>query len=457
MRDKPRDRFATITQADGARLSLDTVEHHPDPTDWVLEDVAGWYGGSGVRRQITDRYGHGSFMGPGFREGRYITVKGSVRCSSTVERDWQERNLSGILGDGETGTLWVDDGETQLSTAVGLDGAPQVVKAGTRALVFQIPLVSESPYLYGPQREITLFPPGSGVGFEIPPFASTLGQPEGPNLIPNGDLSNGGAGWRSEMTYVTDDVPPGESGAMRSVPGQGALINFIEGSFQVEPGRRYVFETWLKADLPGSLTYLDFRAGTTTRAGTAIQLEPVWGQEETPYVLSNEEVPTEWTRYRAEWTPREGETEVQVGTWVLNYNSVTAEEIGAQIWIGPTTLRTAAEPIITFGTEVQETAYVWNDGNAPASEIFTVIADSPAGFSVGHGSHRVTYPWPTFKNVPIEVDMAGAVRIGGVDQTHRVGERGWATIAPHSIETPFMRFIDGGTGWATVRSRDTYI
>lgn len=290
-RDKPRARTAVLTQADGAQLRLDTDESCPDPTDWILEDVSGWYGGSGVRRQVTDRYGHGSFMGPGFRDGRYMTVKGAVRCSTTVERDWQERNLSGIFGDGSTGTLWVDDGETQLSTEVGLDGTPQVEKIGTHALVFQIPLISESPYLVSAEREITLFPPGSGTGFEFPPFSRDLGK----------------------------------------------------------------------------------------------------------------------------------------------------------------------GPIITFGTEVQETAYIWNDGNAPSSEVFTVITDSPAGFIVGHGRHRVTYPWPTFKNVPVEVDMAGAVRIGGMDQTHRVGERGWAAVEPQTIETPFLRFIDGGTGWTTVRSRDTYI
>src|SRR5699024_5655864 len=153
----------------GARLSLDTIESCPDPTDWVLEDVSGWYGGSGVRRQVTDRYGHGSFMGPGFRDGRYMTVKGAVRCSSTVERDWQERTVWGIVGGGRAGRAWADEGERRRGTEGGLDGAPQVEKAGTHAVVCQIPLVPESPSLSGETREITLFPPDSGVGFEFPP------------------------------------------------------------------------------------------------------------------------------------------------------------------------------------------------------------------------------------------------------------------------------------------------
>src|SRR5699024_2936839 len=109
------------------------------------------------------------------------------------------------LGDGRTGTLWVDDGETQLSTTVGLDGAPQVEKAGTHALVFQIPLVSESPYLFGETREITLFPPGSGVGFEFPPFSRDLGQ--GP-IITFGTE-------RQETAYIWND---GNAARARSSP-----------------------------------------------------------------------------------------------------------------------------------------------------------------------------------------------------------------------------------------------
>lgn len=289
--EKPRERTAILTQADGSSLQLDTREGCADPTDWVLGDVAGWYTGSGVRRDIQPAYGHGSFMGPGFRDARYMTVHGKVHCSTTAERDWQERSIGGLFGDGRIGTLWVDDGETQLYTEVGLHGSPQVVKVGTKDLVFQIPLVSDTPYLYGEWREVTLFPPDFGVGFEFPPLERDLGK----------------------------------------------------------------------------------------------------------------------------------------------------------------------GPIVTFGTEVRETAYIWNDGNAPAAPVFTVVADSPSGFSVGFGGRRVTYPRPTFKNVPIEVDMAGAIRVQGRDQTHLVGERGWSVVDPRTMETPVLRFLAGGTGWATVAFRDTYI
>lgn len=284
-------RTATLTQSDGAALSLTTDPPRGGETRWFVEDVAGWYGGSGVRSESTAKLGHGTFHSRGYREGRTLTVHGWVECENADLRDWHERNLSGLMWDGKWGSLTCFDGVDTLMTRVRLDGSPQIVNIGVTTLQFQIPLVSESAFLYGKEREVTLLPPGSGIGFEFPPFSRDL---------------------------------------------------------------------------------------------------------------------------------RQG-------------------------------------PIITFGTETQETAYIWNDGNADSSAVFTTVADSPAGFIVGHGGHRVTYPWPTFKNVPVEVDMAGAVRIGGVDQTHRVGERGWASIAPGTIETPFLRFIDGGTGWATVRNRDTYI
>ena len=116
-----------------------------------------------------------------------------------------------------------------------------------------------------------------------------------------------------------------------------------------------------------------------------------------------------------------------------------------------------AGPVITFGTAVDTREWVWNDGNADSWPFFVVTADAPGGFAVSLGDHRVTYPWPTFADIPVTVDMAGAVTVGGMDQSHLLGERNWAPIPPHSIEVPKFEFLRGGTGWAVVRHRDTYI
>ena len=112
--------------------------------------------------------------------------------------------------------------------------------------------------------------------------------------------------------------------------------------------------------------------------------------------------------------------------------------------------------VITFGSAVDTDEWVWNEGNAPSAPVFTVTADSP-GFAVAVGDKRVTYPWPTFMDVPITVDMAGSVLVGGVDQSHLLGERRWGTVPPGEIESVRFEFLNGGTGWATVRHRDTYI
>lgn len=112
--------------------------------------------------------------------------------------------------------------------------------------------------------------------------------------------------------------------------------------------------------------------------------------------------------------------------------------------------------VISYGSAVSSDEWVWNDGNAVSFPVFTVHASS-SGFSVGLGDRRVTYPHATFPDVPVTVDMAGAVTVGGVDQSHLLGARGWASVQPGSMESPHFSFLQDGNGWATVRHRDTYI
>ena len=112
--------------------------------------------------------------------------------------------------------------------------------------------------------------------------------------------------------------------------------------------------------------------------------------------------------------------------------------------------------VVSFGSAVDTGEWVWNDGNASSAPQFTVWADSP-GFAVSVGDKRVTYPWPTFQDVPVTVDMAGSVTVGGVDQSHLLGERAWGVVAPGSLESVRFEFLNGGSGWASVRHRDTYL
>lgn len=112
---------------------------------------------------------------------------------------------------------------------------------------------------------------------------------------------------------------------------------------------------------------------------------------------------------------------------------------------------------ITFGSAIATDEWLWNDGNSASYPQFRVVADAPGGFRLRLGGKQVTYPWPVFKNTPVLVDMAGAVLVGGVDQSHLLGERGWGSIPPSSIESVKFDFLRGGEGWAIARTRDTFI
>lgn len=114
-------------------------------------------------------------------------------------------------------------------------------------------------------------------------------------------------------------------------------------------------------------------------------------------------------------------------------------------------------PVLTFGTAIDTTEFVWNDGNAESFPVFTVTADAPGGFSVALGNERVTYPWPAFPDMPVSVDMSGALTVSGMDQTHLVGGRDWASVPPASVEAPTFEFLQGGTGFCVVTHRDTYL
>lgn len=113
--------------------------------------------------------------------------------------------------------------------------------------------------------------------------------------------------------------------------------------------------------------------------------------------------------------------------------------------------------IITFGSRIDTTEYIWNDGNALSWPVFTVTADSPGGFAVAIGGRRVTYPHQTFPDMPVTVDMSGALTVGGADQSHLIGERAWSGVAPSTLEIPAFEFLRGGTGYCVVTHRDVYL
>ena len=294
MRVPVTERNAILTQADGSSWALSTERFTEAPTRWLLIDIVGWYGGSGVRSTVTDRYRHGDFPSRGWREGRTISLRGAAISKTSMTRDDVERELSGILWDGQEGTLAVQEADDRvLWTTVRLDGAPSIEKLDERAIEFSIPLRSAEPFVYGPWREGTLTLPGAGVGLEYPLFSKTLSESKG--------------------------------------------------------------------------------------------------------------------------------------------------------------------PVLTFGAAIDTEVTMWNNGNATSYPQIEVVGDLPGGFAVTIGSRRVTYPWPTFPDMPVLVDMSGSLSVSGQDQSHRLVERNWTGIEQGGVETPRLDPLQGGTGWAVVRHRDTYI
>lgn len=162
-------RSAVLTQADGARWTLSNGRT-PGAEGWIVENVTGWHGGSGVRSWSESRLRHGNFTARAWRENRKITLQGIVVAPDSDTRDWHERSLSGMAGDGDWCDLTCDAGRHVLSTRVRLDGEPQIVRIGTQALRFQLPLEADSPFLVSAWRETTLQPAGAGVGLEYTTF-----------------------------------------------------------------------------------------------------------------------------------------------------------------------------------------------------------------------------------------------------------------------------------------------
>ena len=252
----------------------------------VVEDVAGWYGGSGVRAEVTARVGHGDFPSRGWRESRVMTLHGASICRDSDARDAEERRLSGILWDGQYGELTCDDGDAVLSTGVRLDGEPQIVKTGTTALRYQVPLRAETPFLYGPERTVFVHPVGTSVGLRFPLF----------------------------------------------VPG-----------------------------------------------------------------------------------------------------------------------------CLDFGDAIDTDAPVTNQGNAVAHPVVLVSGDFPGGFRLTVDGRTVEWPWPTVLAAPVEIRSSGSVWIGDANVTAQASVREWWSIPPGGTVSPVLSALQGGSGWAEVHHRDTYI
>lgn len=159
-------RSATLS-GPGGDLVLSTDEDWSGPVVWLLQDVVGWYGGVGVTDGGPQRsLGHGMFPQRRRRTARAITLTGSLKTRKAIDRDALDRFVSGLLWDGEPGTLTVVHGDSVLSTTVELEGEVQHKYEGTRKIALQVMLSAPDPFLYAPPQSTTVNIPGAGEGLK---------------------------------------------------------------------------------------------------------------------------------------------------------------------------------------------------------------------------------------------------------------------------------------------------
>ena len=453
MTTKVTERNAILTQADGTSWSFGTESFCTDTTRWLLEDIPGWYGGSGVRSSTTDRYRHGDFPSRGWREGRTLSIRGATVSVDSFERDDIERELSGIMWDGEIGTLAVQESDDRvLWTTVRLDGAPSIEKLDERHIAFSIPLRTAEPFVYGPWRETTLTPLGVGIGLEYPLFTggvmpskiNGITDPLGLDPTITSYRTTASPGWAAVNGEWVKTGDISGSNAIRLNPDADSFYSDIP----LVPGKRY--RMTVEVYLDAGTGQVRFAPRSTLDDGS--QSYDGDGPEAggDPGHFTDVEGTGEWVEVTRWWdAPENGVS----ASFDVQINSVSG---ATEVKFRNPTVR-STEPILTFGSAIDTDVSVWNDGNVTSYPQFAVVADAPGGFALTMGDRRVTYPWATFPDMPVLVDMNGTLLVSGQDQSHRLGERGWSGIEPNSVETPKLDFLQGGTGWATARHRDTYI
>lgn len=117
----------------------------------------------------------------------------------------------------------------------------------------------------------------------------------------------------------------------------------------------------------------------------------------------------------------------------------------------------AGQRVLAYGTATTSQDPVANIGNAAAWPVYVVVGDFPSGFRLRVGDRSVVWPHTTVPQSPVEIDMAGTIRVGGMDQTHRATRREWAPIPPATTIHPVFDPIQPGSGWCEVHHRPTYV
>lgn len=186
-----------------------------DPRATSILSTLGLYGGLGVRVDKQDRLTDGTVPARVARTGRSWTPGGRIiGLSDQGVVDWALR-IGGLFGGSDndsTGLLEITQGDLQLHAEVQLDGEPKVDAARDLGyVVWEIPLYSPDPHLYGHPQSAFIGQQGVGIGLRYPFFAADDGGVLhfGTAIEQSAVLTNTGNAIAYPSYVVTGDLPSG--------------------------------------------------------------------------------------------------------------------------------------------------------------------------------------------------------------------------------------------------------
>lgn len=168
---------AVVTLTRGASKIFEAHGSGAGPGNWVT-DLRGWDGSPGVRTDGNfPRSTIGTTARPTIYDGRAISIFGETDCIDVAATMQAETEIGGLFRsdfeDNAPVTLRIVHHDQDLSAVVDLDGIISAKADCTRlSVIWTIPLLAPDPRRYGPVREGSLLPIGTGRGLRWPLFES---------------------------------------------------------------------------------------------------------------------------------------------------------------------------------------------------------------------------------------------------------------------------------------------
>lgn len=218
------------------------------------DGLTGWGDSVDVRREDVPRpMAHGSFDVPVYRGGRIVSASGLCRATSSEERAWFRSQLTGVLADGVSGQVIVEEDGQTLWANCRLAAGPKFSRFTFDKLArWQLQLWCADPRQFGEARTFAGGAPAFHYGnFPAPPVLTVSGSAAGGYTI------NGPSG---KTFVVTKALVSGHPHTIDMATGRLT----VDGVVQVGAVGRT--QTW--AIPPGQQVVMTSTAGTLTASVT---------------------------------------------------------------------------------------------------------------------------------------------------------------------------------------------